>query len=171
MAIVTAIETPPGSRRRLRLSNPATGNDLGEIEVQNAHDVATALEAARKAQPEWAARSVEERARYLTRALRTLLDRQDEFIDVMLRESGKPRAQNHHACFQSLFLKPGIDPRLSETAFINLPAFPNAAPDTNESGGAIPIGLQLAAPVGRFKFGRTHVQPGIAPIPLQPIPP
>jgi len=93
MAIVTPIETPPGGRRRLSLANPATLEPIGEIEVQNAHDVALALEAARKAQPEWAERSVGERARYLTRALQKLIERQDEFVGVLLRESGKPRAE------------------------------------------------------------------------------
>jgi len=93
MAIVTPIEAPQGERRQLSLASPATREPIGEIEVQNAHDVALALEAAQKAQPEWAARSVDERARYLTRALRKLIERQDEFIDVLLRESGKPRAE------------------------------------------------------------------------------
>ena len=90
MAIVTPIEAPSGGRRRLSLTNPATREPIGEIEVKNAHDVASALEAARKAQVDWAARSVGERARYLTRAVQELIDRQDEFIDVLLRESGKP---------------------------------------------------------------------------------
>jgi acyl-CoA reductase-like NAD-dependent aldehyde dehydrogenase len=93
MAIVTPIEAPPGGRRQLSLASPVTREPIGEIEVQNAHDVALALEAARKAQPDWAARSVDERARYLTRALQKLLERQEEFIDVLLRESGKPRAE------------------------------------------------------------------------------
>jgi acyl-CoA reductase-like NAD-dependent aldehyde dehydrogenase len=93
MAIVTVIDSPPGERRRLSLANPATREPIGEIEVQNAHDVASALEKARKAQPEWAARSVDERARYLTRAVQKLIERQDEFLEVLLRESGKPRAE------------------------------------------------------------------------------
>ena len=93
MAIVTPIEGPTGGRRRLGLASPATREPIGEIEVQNAHDVALALEAARKAQPDWAARPVSDRARYITRALQKLIERQDEFIDVMLRESGKPRAE------------------------------------------------------------------------------
>ncbi len=93
MAIVTPIEAPPGGRRRLGLANPATREPIGEIEVQNAHDVASALGAARKAQSDWAARSVGERARYLTRAVQKLIDRQDEFIDVLSRESGKPRTE------------------------------------------------------------------------------
>jgi len=93
MAIVTVIESPPGERRRLSLANPATREPIGEIEVQNAHDVALALERARKAQPEWAARSVAERARYLTRAVQKLIERQDEFLEVLVRESGKPRTE------------------------------------------------------------------------------
>ncbi len=93
MAIVTVIESPPGERRRLTLANPATREPIGEIEVQNAHDVASALEMARKAQPDWAARSVSERARYLTRAVQKLIERQDEFIEVLVRESGKPRTE------------------------------------------------------------------------------
>ena len=93
MAIVTSIEAPTGGKRRLSLTNPATLEPIGEIEVQTAHDVASALEAARKAQRDWAARSVSERARYLTRAVQELIERQDEFIDVLLRESGKPRTE------------------------------------------------------------------------------
>jgi len=93
MAIVKQIEAPPGGRRRLSLLDPAKGESIGEFEVQNAHDVGLALEAARKAQPDWAARAIEERARYLTRAVQKLIDRQDEFIDVLLRESGKPLSE------------------------------------------------------------------------------
>jgi len=93
MAIVTQIESPPGGKRRLSLTSPAKGEPIGEIEVQNEHDVALALEAARKAQPDWAKRSVGERARYLTRAVQKLIERQDEFIDVLQRESGKPRTE------------------------------------------------------------------------------
>jgi succinate-semialdehyde dehydrogenase/glutarate-semialdehyde dehydrogenase len=93
MAIVTPIETPPGERRRLRLSSPATGEPLHEISVANADDVRAALERARKAQPAWEALGVEGRVRYLRRALDVLVARQDEFVDVVLRESGKPRTE------------------------------------------------------------------------------
>jgi len=91
MAIVTPVETPPGERRRLRLASPATRETLYEIEVQNADDVAQALEGARKAQPSWSALSVNDRGRYLLRALDTLVEKQDEFVEVIQRESGKSR--------------------------------------------------------------------------------
>jgi succinate-semialdehyde dehydrogenase/glutarate-semialdehyde dehydrogenase len=93
MAIVTPIETPPGARRRLRLSSPATGDTLHEITVANADDVRAALERARKAQPAWEALGVEGRVRYLRRALDVLVAKQEEFIDVVVRESGKPRTE------------------------------------------------------------------------------
>jgi succinate-semialdehyde dehydrogenase/glutarate-semialdehyde dehydrogenase len=93
MAIVTPIETPPGERRRLRLSSPATGEPLHEIAVATADDVRAALERARKAQPAWDALGVEGRVRYLRRALDALVARQDEVIDVVVRESGKPRTE------------------------------------------------------------------------------
>ncbi len=73
----------PGERRRLRLASPATRETLYEIEVQNADDVAQALGGARKAQPAWSALSADERGRYLLRALDVLVERQDEFIDVI----------------------------------------------------------------------------------------
>jgi succinate-semialdehyde dehydrogenase/glutarate-semialdehyde dehydrogenase len=93
MAIVTPLASAPGTRRRLGLTHPATLEPVGEFEVQTADDVRTALDRARKVQPEWAGRSFEERARVMRRALRILLDRQDEFIDVVLRETGKARSE------------------------------------------------------------------------------
>ena len=79
--------------RRLRVSSPVTREVVGEIDVQTAQDVSAALEIARKAQPGWAALSFEERARYLTRALQVMLDRYEEFIDVVVRETGKTRLE------------------------------------------------------------------------------
>ena len=93
MALVTEIPTPPGARRRLRLASPATLEPIGEIEVQTAEDVRAALAVARAAQPAWAALSFAARARFLERALALLLERQDEFVDVIVRESGKPRTE------------------------------------------------------------------------------
>jgi succinate-semialdehyde dehydrogenase/glutarate-semialdehyde dehydrogenase len=91
MAIVQTVDTPVGQRRRLALANPATLEPLGEIEVQSAEDVRAAVESAREAQPGWASLSLGERVQYMRRALRMLLERQDEFVDVIVSESGKPR--------------------------------------------------------------------------------
>lgn len=93
MAIVEPAEEKVSGRRRLRLASPATLEPLGEIEVQNATDVRAALEAARKAQPEWAALKPSERARVLERAIGVLIERQEEILDTIVRETGKPRTE------------------------------------------------------------------------------
>jgi succinate-semialdehyde dehydrogenase/glutarate-semialdehyde dehydrogenase len=93
MGVVETVESAPHSRRRLRVSNPATLAPIGEFEVQNPTDVRAAIERARKAQPDWAGLSVEERARYLERALRILLDREEEFVEIIVAETGKPRIE------------------------------------------------------------------------------
>ena len=93
MAIVEPGAEQASGRRRLRLRNPATLELIDEIEVQTAGDVRAAVESARKAQPEWAALKVAERGRILSRAIPVLLARQEEFLDVIVRETGKPRAE------------------------------------------------------------------------------
>jgi succinate-semialdehyde dehydrogenase/glutarate-semialdehyde dehydrogenase len=93
MAIIAPIETPVGSRRAYRLQSPASLEPVGEFEVAAAEDVRQALESARKAQPDWAELGFEARARYMVRALDLLISQQDEFIDVILRETGKARTE------------------------------------------------------------------------------
>jgi acyl-CoA reductase-like NAD-dependent aldehyde dehydrogenase len=93
MAVVEPIDPSPEGRRRLRLSNPATLEALGEIEVSNAADVRSAVERARKAQPEWAALRFGERARFLEGALRRLVADQDRYGLVIERETGKPPSE------------------------------------------------------------------------------
>jgi len=93
MALVRPIDTPAGARRRLEIASPVSLEPIGEIEVQNADDVAEVVRRARAAQPAWAELSVGERVAYMRRALRVLLERQDEFIEVLLAESGKTRTE------------------------------------------------------------------------------
>jgi succinate-semialdehyde dehydrogenase/glutarate-semialdehyde dehydrogenase len=93
MAIVTPIPTPAGARRRLSISNPATLERVGEIEVMTADDVREALARARKAQAPWAALEVGERAVFVRRALAILLERMDRVIEIVMRESGKPQSE------------------------------------------------------------------------------
>jgi acyl-CoA reductase-like NAD-dependent aldehyde dehydrogenase len=93
MAILEPLESGPAERRRYRLRSPATLEPIGEFEARSAGDVRAAVDVARKAQPEWAALPIDERARYLRRAIRALLDRQDEFVDAIRRETGKPEAE------------------------------------------------------------------------------
>jgi succinate-semialdehyde dehydrogenase/glutarate-semialdehyde dehydrogenase len=93
MAIVQPIESGSGARRRLELCSPATLEPIGEIEVQTAADVEQALERARKAQPAWGALPVEERARVLERALKRVIERQDEIVETVIAETGKAHSE------------------------------------------------------------------------------
>ena len=93
MAIVEAIESAPGTRRRLALANPATLEPIGEIEVADANDAGAAVERARKAQADWSALPVAERSRFMIRGLEALLARQDEIIDTVMQETGKPKTE------------------------------------------------------------------------------
>ena len=90
MAIYEPLDTS-GPRRRLLLRSPVDLEPIGEIECANALDVAHAVERARKAQGDWEALSFEQRARFMTRVSQAILDRSDEIVDCVVRESGKPR--------------------------------------------------------------------------------
>ena len=86
-------EESAAGRRRLRLRSPVDLEPIGEIECATAEDVAAALERARKAQVEWAKLGVEQRAAYLWRLLDVFIERQEEIIDAVIRETGKPRTE------------------------------------------------------------------------------
>src|SRR5690606_30400468 len=89
-AVVEPLPEVAGARRRLRLRSPVTLEPIGEIEVHTRDDVCAAVERARKAQPDWAALGFDERGRFLRRAVQVLLARQDEFVETIVRETGKP---------------------------------------------------------------------------------
>ena len=89
MAIVTAVKVPEGERRKLQLQSPANLRVIGEIEVDGADEVQQALKRAREAQKSWAKLTPKKRASYVFKALKILLDNMDEYIEVVLNESGK----------------------------------------------------------------------------------
>jgi succinate-semialdehyde dehydrogenase/glutarate-semialdehyde dehydrogenase len=90
MAWLEAVPTNEPERRRFRLKNPATLETVGEFDAQPEAEVRAAVERARKAQPEWAALDFDARGRFLERAVRHLIAHQDEFVDVIVSETGKP---------------------------------------------------------------------------------
>ncbi len=93
MGIVEQIGSAPDGHRRLRIANPATLEPVGEIQVDGAAEVRAAVDRARKAQPAWEELGFEGRAHYLLRAVRVLLEKQDELLDVIVSETGKPRVE------------------------------------------------------------------------------
>ena len=81
MSIYESIESND-SRRHLKLRSPVTLELTGELICANAEDVANAIVRARGAQPAWAATPMKERAALVERALKIVIERQDEIIDT-----------------------------------------------------------------------------------------
>jgi acyl-CoA reductase-like NAD-dependent aldehyde dehydrogenase len=76
---------------RIAVRAPFTGQVLGYLPACEEQDVEFAVNRARAAQREWAARSISERAAVLLRFHDLLLDRQDEVLDIIQLETGKAR--------------------------------------------------------------------------------
>ncbi|HVH47855.1 MAG TPA: aldehyde dehydrogenase family protein [Labilithrix sp.] len=81
------------SHRMLKSWEPATGELLGEVPVASREDVLKTIARARKAQAVWGVLPIEERCTRLLRFRDALVDRAEELVDVVSRESGKPRAE------------------------------------------------------------------------------
>lgn len=90
MAIVQYLEKVEGERQKLSLTNPATMEHLYDVECATKEDVDAAIAKARAAQPAWGALPVEARVKYMLKLREVILERQDEIIDVVIRETGKP---------------------------------------------------------------------------------
>lgn len=70
------------------VTEPATGESLGQVGLANAEDVATAAAAAAVAQPDWAARTGAERAALIRKAAEVLSVNRGEFETWLIREGG-----------------------------------------------------------------------------------
>lgn len=71
----------------------ATGKVVSRIAATNPADVPAVFGRARVVQKHWAARTVRERCVFLRRLGRVVFDRRPEIVDVISRETGKPRAE------------------------------------------------------------------------------
>lgn len=79
------------AREAIEVRAPFTGALLGRIARGTEADVDAAVNAARAAQPQWAATPVAERGAVLTRFQGLLLDRREAIVDLIQLESGKAR--------------------------------------------------------------------------------
>jgi acyl-CoA reductase-like NAD-dependent aldehyde dehydrogenase len=93
MAIVEPLQNGGSGPRRMKLLSPATEAPIGEITVTTPDEVRAAVRRARAAQPAWEATGFDGRRRYMEKALKILLDRQEQFIDVIVRETGRSRLE------------------------------------------------------------------------------
>jgi len=90
MALFEAIPSQDG-RRRYNVKSPVTLESIGQFESATTEEVRSAVARARKAQQEWATRSFEERAEVLWRLVDQFVARQEDIIDIVIKETGKPR--------------------------------------------------------------------------------
>jgi len=80
----------PEDGRRAPTLNPATEEPIAEVTFAGEADVAAAVEAARAAQPAWAALPGRERAKYVFRVARLIQERARELAIVESMDGGKP---------------------------------------------------------------------------------
>ncbi len=90
MAIFERVENG-SDRRHYIVKSPVTLERIGEFDSGSAEDVRGAVERGRKAQKEWARLGFDQRAEYLWRLVDVIVERQDEIIDCVVAETGKPR--------------------------------------------------------------------------------
>jgi succinate-semialdehyde dehydrogenase / glutarate-semialdehyde dehydrogenase len=72
--------------------DPLTGSKLHEIESHSAADVALRFLDASKSQPSWASTPPKTRAKIAGKIAGALIERQEELMDLLQRETGKSRA-------------------------------------------------------------------------------
>ena len=82
-------ETADG-HRRLALTSPVTLEPIGELVCASEADVKAAVAKARKAQPAWAAKTIEERVQHLLKLREVILANQELVVETVIRETGKP---------------------------------------------------------------------------------
>ncbi|MGB0621104.1 MAG: aldehyde dehydrogenase family protein, partial [Myxococcota bacterium] len=78
-----------GDARRYDIKSPVTLESIGQFQSATADEVRAAVERGRKAQREWATRSFDERAQVLWSIVDGMVERQDEIVDLVVKETGK----------------------------------------------------------------------------------
>src|SRR5438105_4308021 len=75
---------------RVEIRDPATGEPVGISALAASADIDTAVVAAEKAFPGWAATHADERARIIRKAADLIEARTDRIAETLTREQGKP---------------------------------------------------------------------------------
>ena len=81
------------SGKTVIIKNPANGSRVGEVPLMGATETRRAIEAASRAQPEWAARTAKERGVILRRFAELMLAHTDDLAALITAEQGKPLAE------------------------------------------------------------------------------
>ena len=87
--------TKPKSKPALESFSPATGELIGAVETITPAKVQGIVDDVAEVQPFWAALTLDDRARYMRRAVDVLLADLDEIADLLTNEQGKPRVESY----------------------------------------------------------------------------
>lgn len=88
------------------VTNPATGEVIGEMPAGSAADATRAIDAAAAARASWAATTAYERAEILRRADAIMRERADDLARLMTTEQGKPlKAAKNEVAYAADFLR------------------------------------------------------------------
>ncbi|BDB27636.1 NADP-dependent succinate-semialdehyde dehydrogenase [Cupriavidus sp. P-10] len=79
--------------RRIDVTNPATGERVGQVPQLGADETRQAIEAANRALPAWLARTAKERSALLRKWFELILASQEDLARIMTAEQGKPIAE------------------------------------------------------------------------------
>jgi alpha-ketoglutaric semialdehyde dehydrogenase len=90
--VVAGREVPWAGRGTFEKLRPADGTLLCHAPRSGGDDIAAAVDAARAAQHDWAARTPVERGRLVREVTLALEERRDELAELVVEETGKPRA-------------------------------------------------------------------------------
>lgn len=79
--------------RRIDVTNPATGERVGQVPQLGAAETRQAIEAANRALPAWRARTAKERSALLRKWFELIMANQEDLARIMTAEQGKPIAE------------------------------------------------------------------------------
>ncbi len=82
-----------GEKSGIAVDNPATGEIIGHVPKLGAKETKRAIEAARVAQKEWAARTAKERAAVLRKWFDLMMANKEDLGKILTLEQGKPLAE------------------------------------------------------------------------------
>lgn len=106
MLFISGSWVPARSGRNFVVTNPATGEVIGEVADARAEDAIDAIAAADGAFASWASTTAHERASILLRAHGLMLERHEELARLMTTEQGKPiRAARIEVTYAADFLQ------------------------------------------------------------------
>jgi len=80
-------------KRRIDVTNPATGERVGQVPQLGADETRQAIEAANRALPAWRARTAKERSALLRKWFELIMASQEDLARIMTAEQGKPIAE------------------------------------------------------------------------------